>query len=93
MLFRSFSAVSAGKGVAASADAFSYMFDDRVKHLRLTPEPERVRLGVVTRKGKLNPAAEKFCECAKEVFAALRWVMAIAEWPVCLCSDGSQPVD
>ena len=67
-----FSAVSAGKGVAASADAFSYMFDDRVKHLRLTPEPERVRLGVITRKGKLSPAAEKFCQCAKEVFDALR---------------------
>jgi DNA-binding transcriptional LysR family regulator len=67
-----FSAVSAGKGVTVSADVFSYMFGDRIKHLRLTPEPERVRLGVITRKGKLNPAAEKFCECAKEVFAALR---------------------
>ena len=67
-----FSAVSAGKGVAASADAFSYMFDDRVKHLRLTPEPERVRIGVITRKGKLSPAAEKFCQCAKEVFDTLR---------------------
>src|SRR5262249_1194283 len=67
-----FSAVSAAKGVTASADVFSYMFGDRIKHLRLTPEPERVRLGVVTRKGKLGPAAEKFCQCAKEVFDALR---------------------
>src|SRR5215472_14777582 len=67
-----YSAVSAGKGVTASADVFSYMFGDRIKLLRLTPEPERVRLGVVTRKGKLSPAAEKFCQCAKEVFDALR---------------------
>jgi DNA-binding transcriptional LysR family regulator len=67
-----FSAVSAGKGVTASADVFSYMFGDRIKHLRLTPEPERVRLGVVTRKGKLSPAAEKFCQCARETFAVIR---------------------
>jgi DNA-binding transcriptional LysR family regulator len=67
-----FSAVSAGKGVTASADVFSYMFGDRIKLLRLTPEPERVRLGVITRKGKLSPTAEKFCLCAKEVFDALR---------------------
>jgi DNA-binding transcriptional LysR family regulator len=64
-----YSAVSAGKGVTASADVFSYMFGNRVKYLRLTPEPERVRLGVITRKGKLSPAAEKFCQCAKEAFA------------------------
>jgi DNA-binding transcriptional LysR family regulator len=64
-----YSAVSAGKGVTVSADVFSYMFGDRIKRLRLTPEPERVRLGVITRKGKLSPAAEKFCQCAKEAFA------------------------
>jgi LysR family transcriptional regulator, benzoate and cis,cis-muconate-responsive activator of ben and cat genes len=66
-----FSAVSAGTGVALSSDAFSYMFGDRVKLLRLTPEPKRVAIGIIMRKGKLSPAAEKFCQCAKDEFAAL----------------------
>ena len=67
-----FSAVRAGTGVALYSDAFSYMFGDRVKLLRLTPEPKRVPIGIITRKGKLSPAAEKFCQCAKEAFSALR---------------------
>jgi LysR family transcriptional regulator, benzoate and cis,cis-muconate-responsive activator of ben and cat genes len=67
-----FSAVSAGTGVALSADTFSYVFTDRVKLLRLTPEPKRVAIGIITRKGKLSPAAEKFCACAKEAFASVR---------------------
>jgi DNA-binding transcriptional LysR family regulator len=64
-----FSAVDAGRGVAISSDAFDYAFGDRVKFLRLTPEPERVPVGIISRKGKLSPAAEKFCECAKEAFS------------------------
>ena len=67
-----FSAVSAGAGIALTSDAFHYAFDDRIKCLRLTPEPKRVAIGIITRKGKLSPAAEKFCECAKEVFAKAR---------------------
>jgi DNA-binding transcriptional LysR family regulator len=67
-----FSAVRAGTGVALYSDAFSYMFGDRVKLLRLTPEPKRVPIGIITRKGKLSPAAEKFCQCAREAFGALR---------------------
>ncbi|HJX82134.1 MAG TPA: LysR substrate-binding domain-containing protein [Candidatus Udaeobacter sp.] len=67
-----FSVVSAGTGVALSSDAFSYMFGDRVKLLRLTPEPKRVAIGIIMRRGKLSPAAEKFCQCAKDEFAALR---------------------
>jgi DNA-binding transcriptional LysR family regulator len=67
-----FSAVSAGTGVALSSDAFSYMFGDRVKLLRLTPEPKRVAIGIIMRKEKLSLAAEKFCQCAKDAFAALR---------------------
>jgi hypothetical protein len=67
-----FSAVDAGTGVAIASDAFSYSFNDRVKLLRLTPEPKRVAIGILTRKGKLSPAAEKFCQCAKEVFGATR---------------------
>jgi DNA-binding transcriptional LysR family regulator len=63
-----FSAVDAGAGVAIASDAFDYAFGDRVKFLPLTPEPERVPVGIISRKGKLSPAAEKFCECAKEAF-------------------------
>ena len=67
-----FSAVSAGTGVALTSDTFNYAFNDRIKLLRLTPEPKRVAVGIITRKGKLGPAAEKFCECAKEAFGVLR---------------------
>ena len=67
-----FSSVAAGVGVAASTGAFSSMFGDRVKCVRLTPEPKRVVIGIVTRKGKLTPAAEKFSECAKEASGAIR---------------------
>ena len=64
-----FSAVSAGNGVALTSDAFNYAFSDRIKCVRLTPEPKRVAVGIITRKGKLNPAVEKFGQCAKEAFA------------------------
>ncbi len=67
-----FSSVAAGNGVAISSGAFSYAFGDRVKFLRLTPEPKRVSIGIITRKEKLSPAAEKFCQCAKDAFAARR---------------------
>jgi DNA-binding transcriptional LysR family regulator len=64
-----FSAVSAGTGVAITSDAFSHASNDRIKLVRLTPEPKRVAIGILSRKGKLSVAAEKFCECAKEAFA------------------------
>jgi DNA-binding transcriptional LysR family regulator len=67
-----FSAVAAGAGVALTSDAFNYAFNDRIKLLRLMPEPKRVAIGIITRKGKLGPAAEKFCQCAKNAFAAAR---------------------
>ena len=67
-----FSAVSAGGGVALTSDAFRYAFDDRIKLVRLTPEPKRISIGIITRKGKLGLAAAKFCECAKDAFAAVR---------------------
>ena len=67
-----FSSVSAGVGVALTSDAFNYAFDDRIKLVRLTPEPKKVTIGSITRKGKLRPAAAKFCECAKEAFATVR---------------------
>ena len=50
----------------------SYPFGDHVKLLRLTPAPERVRIGIITRKGRLSPAAEKFCQCAKEEVSSAR---------------------
>jgi DNA-binding transcriptional LysR family regulator len=67
-----FSAVDAGKGVAIVSDAFTYAFGDRIKLLRLTPEPKRVPIGILSRRGRLSPAAEKFCDCAKDAFAAVR---------------------
>src|SRR6185436_15358525 len=63
-----FSSVSAGVGVALAADAFTYAFDNRIKLVRLTPDPKRVTIGIITRKAKLGPAAAKFCECAKDAF-------------------------
>lgn len=67
-----FSSVAAGAGVAISTAAFSSMFGDRVKCIGLKPEPPRVSIGILTRKGKLSPAAEKFCECARGAFTVLR---------------------
>src|SRR5437879_3303904 len=59
------SAVEAGTGVAVTVD-FGYSFGNRVKFLHLTPEPKPFSVGIVARKGKLSPAAEKFWQCAKE---------------------------
>jgi DNA-binding transcriptional LysR family regulator len=67
-----FSAVDAGTGVAIASNAFDYAFGSRVKLLPLTPEPKRVPLGIISRKGKLSPAAENFCLCAREAFSAAR---------------------
>jgi len=66
------SAIEAGTGVGISMDALSYSFASRVKLVRLTPEPKPLSLGIATRKGKLSPATEKFCQCARQAFAALR---------------------
>jgi len=67
-----FSAVGAGTGVAITSDVLAYAFNDRIKLVRLTPEPKVVAIGIITRRGKLGPAAEKFCQCAKETFASIR---------------------
>ena len=67
-----FSAVSAGTGVAITSDVLAYTFNDRIKLLRLTPEPKLVAIGIITRKGKLGLAAETFCQCAKGAFASPR---------------------
>src|SRR6516225_8662464 len=67
-----FSAVDAGTGVAIASDGFDYAFGNRVKFLRLMPEPKRVPIGIISRKGRLSPAEEKFCQCAKEEVSSAR---------------------
>jgi DNA-binding transcriptional LysR family regulator len=67
-----FAAVDAGTGVAIASDAFAYPFGNRVRLLPLTPEPRRVPFGVLMRKEKLSPAAEKFCICASVAFSEAR---------------------
>ena len=68
-----FSAVSAGTGVAITSEAFNYAaFNDRIKLLRLIPDPKHVAIGIITRKGRVEPATEKFCQCAKEAVTATR---------------------
>jgi hypothetical protein len=42
--------VSAGAGVAPTSDVFDYPFNDRVKLVRLTPEPKRIEIALITRK-------------------------------------------
>jgi len=59
------SAVEAGSGVAVAVD-FGYSFGNRVKFLHLTPQPKPFSVGIVARKGRPSPAAEKFWQCAKE---------------------------
>src|SRR5260370_2259413 len=65
------SAIEAGTGVGLAVDALGYSFGSRVKLVRLTPEPKPLSFGIVTRKGRLSPATEKFWQCAKEAAAAL----------------------
>ena len=64
------SAIEAGTGVGVSVDALGQSFGSRVKLVRLTPEPRPLSFGLVTRKGKLSPATEKFCQCARQAFAS-----------------------
>jgi hypothetical protein len=58
--------------VALTSDVFDYAFNERVKLVRPTPEPGRIAIGIITRKGKLSPATEKFYQCAKDAFTASR---------------------
>ncbi|MBO0694576.1 MAG: LysR family transcriptional regulator [Verrucomicrobia bacterium] len=64
------SAIEAGTGVAMVVDLLVQSFGSRVKLVRLTPELKPISFGIVARKGRLSPAAEKFWQCAKEVSAA-----------------------
>jgi DNA-binding transcriptional LysR family regulator len=66
------SAIEAGTGVGLTVDALGYSFGSRLKLMRLTPEPKPLSFGIAARKGRLSPATEKFCQCAREAFGALR---------------------
>ena len=41
-------------------ESSGYSFGNRVKLLRVTPEPKQIPIGIAARKGRLSPAAEKF---------------------------------
>jgi DNA-binding transcriptional LysR family regulator len=60
------SAVEAGIGVTIAIDILGHTFGNRVKLVHITPEPKPISVGIVARKGRLSPAAEKFWQCAKE---------------------------
>jgi DNA-binding transcriptional LysR family regulator len=64
------SSVEAGTGVAISADVFGYSYGNRLKRLRLIPEPKPISIGIIAPKGRLSPATEKFLQCAKEAGSA-----------------------
>ena len=64
------SSVEAGIGIAIGAEAFGYSFGNRVKLLRLTPEPKPMSIGIAGTKSRLSPAAKTFWQCAKEAALA-----------------------
>jgi len=66
------SAVEAGTGVSLAVGSIGYTFGNRVKLVRLTPEPTPISFGMAARKGRLTPATEKFWQCAKEAAASIR---------------------
>jgi len=66
------SAIEAGTGVGLAVESIGYSFGNRVKLLRLTPEPKPISFGIAARKGRLSPATEKFWQCAKESTASIR---------------------
>jgi DNA-binding transcriptional LysR family regulator len=61
------SSVEAGAGVGIATEAFRHAFGNRVKLLRLTPEPKPIAVGIAAAKRALGPAAEKFWQCAREI--------------------------
>jgi DNA-binding transcriptional LysR family regulator len=65
------SAIEAGTGVGLAVESIGYGFGNRVKLLRLTPEPKPISFGIAARKGRLSPATEKFWRWAKEAAAAM----------------------
>lgn len=66
------SAVEAGSGVSLATDTFAYVVGNRVKLLRLDPEPQPVPIYIAAPKARLSPAAEQFWRCATEVGSGKR---------------------
>jgi LysR family transcriptional regulator, benzoate and cis,cis-muconate-responsive activator of ben and cat genes len=64
------SSVEAGTGIAIGADVFGYSYGNRLKRLRLIPEPKPISVGIIAPKGRVSPATEKFWQCAKEAVSA-----------------------
>jgi DNA-binding transcriptional LysR family regulator len=64
-------AIEAGRGVALVSESFAYSAGDRVKLLRLTPEPKPAIIGIAAPAGPLSLAAEKFWLCAKQAALAI----------------------
>jgi DNA-binding transcriptional LysR family regulator len=62
------SAIEAGTGVGLAVDILG--FGSRLKLVRLTPKPKPFSFGIVARKGRLSPAAEKFWQCARVAASA-----------------------
>jgi DNA-binding transcriptional LysR family regulator len=65
------SAIEAGTGVSLAVASIGYSFGNRVKLLRLTPEPKAISFGIAARKGRLSPATEKFWQCARDAAASI----------------------
>jgi DNA-binding transcriptional LysR family regulator len=64
-------AIEAGRGVALVSESFIYSAGERVKLLRLTPEPKPEIFGIAALLGPLSTAAEKFWQCAKKAALAI----------------------
>jgi LysR family transcriptional regulator, benzoate and cis,cis-muconate-responsive activator of ben and cat genes len=71
------SSVEAGIGVAIGSDVFGYSYGNRLKRVRLIPEPNPISIGIVATKGPLNPAAKEFWQCAKEAALKRRGLPAL----------------
>ena len=59
-------ALEAGAGVALVGESFGCIAGQRLKLLRLAPEPEPIAMGIAALPGKLSPVAETFWKCARE---------------------------
>jgi DNA-binding transcriptional LysR family regulator len=59
-------AIEAGNGVAMASESLSCVVGNRLKLLRLTPEPEPLIVGIASMQMKLSAAAETFWQCARK---------------------------
>jgi DNA-binding transcriptional LysR family regulator len=59
-------AVESGAGVAMVAQSLSCIVGNRLKLLRITPEPPPLILGIASLQTELNAAAETFWQCARK---------------------------